>query len=100
MDEYFDVVGYNERSRMTLARLKIARDGKIVWKNRCESNHIDQNQVGWGVMKEYLHQEFCPLGFHGNRMNEFLELSQGNLSIEEYHQAFAKLIHAVMHQME
>lgn len=26
-------------------------------------------------------------------MNEFLELSQGNLSIEEYHQAFSKLIH-------
>jgi len=25
-------------------------------------------------------------------MNEFLELSQGNLSIEEYHQDFAKLI--------
>jgi len=60
MDEYLDVASYNERSRMALARLKIAQVAKTRWKNHCESNHIDQNHVGWEVMKEYLRRQFCP----------------------------------------
>lgn len=32
MDEYFDVAGYNDRSRMALARLKIAGIAKTGWK--------------------------------------------------------------------
>jgi len=40
MDEYFDVAGYNDRSRMALARLKIAGVAKTGWKNfnQCPSN--------------------------------------------------------------
>jgi len=40
MDEYFDVAGYNDRSKMALARLKISGVAKTGWKNHCESNHI------------------------------------------------------------
>lgn len=43
-------------------------------------------------MKGYLRQSLFPPGFKEDKMNEFLELSQQGRSIEEYYQAFARLL--------
>lgn len=48
--------------------------------------------MNWNDMKAYLRQRFCPPGFQDDKMNEFLELTQGKKSIEEYHQSFANLL--------
>jgi len=92
MDEYFDVAGYNGRSKMALARLKLVGVAKTNWKNHCESEHLILNQLGWEDIKAFLRSRFCPPGFNQDKLNQFLELTQGTRSVEEYHQAYSELL--------
>lgn len=86
MNKYFDVAGYNERSKMALAHWKLMGVVKSSWKNHYESGQVDQkNQLRWVNVKEFLRNKFCPPGFNQDKLNIFLELSQGDLTMEEYH---------------
>lgn len=77
---------------MALARLKLMGVAKSSWKNHCEAERLDRNQLGWNDMKAFLRRRFCPPCFNQDKLNQFLELSQGNLSVEEYYQAYSKLL--------
>jgi len=92
MDEYFDVAGYNGRSKMALARLKLVGVAKTSWKNHCEFEHLILNQLGWEDIKAFLRSRFCPPGFNQDKLNQFLELTQGTRSVEEYHQVYSELL--------
>jgi len=65
---------------------------KTSWKNHRESQQLDRNQLGWEDVKAFLRRRFCPPGFNQDKLNQFLELSQGSLSVEEYYQAYSNLL--------
>ena len=88
MDDYFNIA---HTSTKNLGMLKLVGDAKLWWKQHCKDSRVNENTQGWEEMKRAIIERYLPPAHRAIQMNEFFDLRQNNLSLEEYYSKFVIL---------
>ena len=92
MDEYFDLAHSTPENKGTMARFKLEKTAKLWWKDHCKENHIEPSHATWEYIKVQLTRNYQNKTYHSERLNEFLDCTQGNLDLEGYYQLILTLV--------
>ena len=91
MDDYFSNAGTTPANQSMLARFRLQGDAKLWWKQHCRDNAVEEDSQSWGQIKEAVKARYLPPAHQVLKMNEFFELRQLSLTLEEYYSKFVTL---------
>ena len=92
MDEYFDLAQSTEENKGIMARFKLEKTAKRWWKDHCQENSIDPANTAWPYLKSQLIKNYQNKTYHSEKMNDFLDSTQGSKELEAYYQHFLTLV--------
>ncbi|MCO5560562.1 hypothetical protein L7F22_014177 [Adiantum nelumboides] len=90
MDDYLPQSFIENRS--LICHFKLEKTAKRWWQDHCTEGGIDPNTTTWSYIKEQLKQNYQTKTYHSERVDEFLDCTQHNKTLEEYYQHFLKLV--------
>ena len=92
MDDYFDLAQSTEANKGIIARFKLEKTAKRWWRDHCQENLINSSTTTWEYLKSQLIKNYQNKTFHSEKMNDFLDSTQGSMDIEAYYQHFLTLV--------
>ena len=92
MDDYFDLAHSSEVNKAMMGRFKLEKSAKLWWQGHCRQNNIDILTVTWDYIEEQLQTNYQSRTYRIERLNEFLDCSQGKDSLDAFYQKFLKLL--------
>ena len=72
-----------------MGRFKLQKAAKLWWQGHCRQNAIDVANVTWQYIKEQLQINYQS---HIERLNEFLDCTQGRDTLDLYYQKIFKIL--------
>ena len=91
MDDYFSTAGTMPANQSMLAQFRLQGNTKLWWKQHCHDSTISKNSQSWEQVKQAVKVRYLPPAHQVLKMNEFFELRQLNLNLEEYYSKFVTL---------
>ena len=92
MDDYFDLAQSTDENKAIIARFKLEKTAKRWWKDHCQENHLNAAHTTWPYLKSELIKNYQNKTYHSEKMNDFLDSTQGSMDLEAYYQHFLTLI--------
>ena len=92
MDDYFDLAQSSKVNKGIIARFKLEKTAKRWWRDHCKEHEIGAANTTWAYLKAQLIKNYQNKTYHSEKMNDFLDSTQGSLDIEAYYQKFLALI--------
>ena len=92
MDDYFEFAQSTEVNKGIIASFKLEETSKRWWCDHCKENEIEAANTTWAYLKAQLIKNYQNKTYHSEKMNDFLDSTQGSLDIEAYYQKFLSLI--------
>lgn len=91
MDDYFNTAQTSASNRAMLGMLKLVGDAKLWWKQHCKDAGVSENSQDWEDVKRAVMERYLPPAHRALKMNEFFDLRQNTLTLEEYYSKFVTL---------
>ena len=91
MDDYFAAVGITPANQSMLGMFWLTDDAKLWWKQYCRDQGVLESSQSWAQIKQVVKERYLPLAHEALKMNEFFELKQGSLTLEQYYSKFVSL---------
>ena len=92
MDDYFDLAQSTDENKGTMARFKLEKTAKLWWKDHCQENHVNPSHATWEYIKIHLKRNYQNKTYHSERLNEYLDCTQGSRDLEGYYQYVLTLV--------
>ncbi|CAA3011863.1 Hypothetical predicted protein [Olea europaea subsp. europaea] len=90
LESIFDVMGCSEEKKLRLATflLKgVAADWWVAFRSR----YHEASGITWAIFRDAFFETYYPLSYKNAKQNEFLRLTQGSMTVSEYHTKFVEL---------
>ena len=91
MDDYFSAAGTTPANRSMLARFRLTGNAKLWWKQWCKDQGVTEHSQGWDEIKQAVKERYLPPAHESIKMNEFFNLRQWDMSLEDYYSKFVTL---------
>ena len=92
MDDYFALAHSNEENKAMMGRFKLEKSAKLWWQDHCRENHIDPGNATWEYISTQLAKNYQSRTYKIERLNEFLDCTQGKDNLDKFYQRFLKLL--------
>ena len=92
MDDYFDLAQSTDANKGIIARFKLEKTAKRWWRDHCQEHELDPANTTWVYLKTQLIKNYQNKTYHSEKMNDFLDSTQGSMDIETYYQHFLILV--------
>ncbi|XP_073152202.1 uncharacterized protein [Henckelia pumila] len=97
MDELFHSLDYTDERRIRLVSYQLQGVAKNWWTTTRRANENQGTAVTWSLFKTEFFKRFFPISYRKEKGSEFVNLKQGNLSIEDYVSKFDSLLRFAPH---
>ncbi len=92
MGDYFDLAHSSEENKAMMGRFKLEKSSKLWWQDHCRENGLDPGNATWDYIKTQLSKNYQSRTYCIERLNEFLDCSQGKDTLDIFYQRFLKLL--------
>ena len=92
MKDYFDLALSSEANKAMMGRFKLEKSAKLWWQDHCWENALDPTFATWEYIKTQLCKNYQSRTYQIERLNEFLDCSQGKDTLNVLYQRFLKLL--------
>ena len=92
MEDYFDLALSSVANKAMMGRFKLEKSAKLWWQDHCRENALDPSVATWEYIKTQLSKNYQSRTYRIERLNEFLDCSQGKDTLEVFYQRFLKLL--------
>ncbi|XP_021806448.1 uncharacterized protein LOC110750424 [Prunus avium] len=90
MERIMDVMDIPQERRVVLATFFLSRNASYWWESVRRQYH-DPSTITWQVFRTTFDEQFYPLAYQNMKMEEFLQLEQGSMTVLEYEKKFNEL---------
>ena len=91
MNDYFAVARTTPANQSMLGMFRLTGDAKLWWKQYCRDQGVLETSQSWAQIKQAVKERYLPPAHEALKMNEFFELKQGSLTLEQYYSKFVSL---------
>ncbi|XP_020412075.1 uncharacterized protein LOC18786176 [Prunus persica] len=90
MERIMDVMDVPHERRVVLATFFLSRNARYWWES-VRRQYQDPSAITWPVFRTAFVEQFYPLAYQNMKMEEFLQLEQGIMTVAEYEKKFNEL---------
>ncbi|CAL9004185.1 unnamed protein product, partial [Prunus brigantina] len=90
MERIMDVMNVPQERRVVLATFFLSRNARYWWES-VRRQYQDPSAITWQVFRNAFVEQFYPLAYQNMKMEEFLQLEQGIMTVLEYEKKFNEL---------
>lgn len=90
MERIMDVMDVPQERRVVLATFFLSRNARYWWES-VRRQYQDPSAITWQVFRTAFVEQFYPLAYQNMKMEEFLQLEQGIMTVLEYEKKFNEL---------
>ncbi|KAH7834966.1 hypothetical protein Vadar_021476 [Vaccinium darrowii] len=91
METIFDILGYSETQKGSLATYKLEGDAKHWWRMAKQKYKGKEHELIWSAFKKDFEDKYIPPAVKDQKRTAFLKLEQGNILVVEYQRKFDEL---------
>lgn len=81
--KFFDAMGVSSQEKAELDAYQLKDVAQVWFKKWKDERSAREDQINWGSLKKVIHDRFFPLELREREMQEFINLSQGGISVKE-----------------
>ena len=85
MDDYFELAHSSKRNKAMMGRFKLEKSAKLWWQGHCRQEGVDVANGTWQNIKEQLQINYQSCTFWIERLNEFLDCTQGKDTLDIFY---------------
>ncbi|XP_034207089.1 uncharacterized protein LOC117620937 [Prunus dulcis] len=90
MERIMEVMAVPQDRRVTLATFFLTRNARFWWES-VRRRYRDPTTITWPVFRAFFDSQYYPQAYHNMKMEEFLQLEQGSMTVLEYEKKFNEL---------
>ncbi|XP_034207192.1 uncharacterized protein LOC117621042 [Prunus dulcis] len=90
MERIIEVMAVPQNRRVTLATFFLIRNARHWWES-VKRRYRDQSAITWQVFRVAFDSQYYPQAYQNLKMEEFLQLEQGTMTVLEYEKKFNEL---------
>ncbi|CAA0808221.1 Unknown protein, partial [Striga hermonthica] len=87
----FEVMNSPDRYRMLCAQIQLTGDARLWWQAYWSMRPGDKDGCTWDQFKELIREKYYPSYYHADMERQFLALTQGTRTVDEYEREFTRL---------
>ena len=91
MEKIFRVMGCSDEQKVSFTTFKLIDEAELWWHNANRRMENMNTTVTWDVFKEGFLEKYFPTEIQDKKEAEFLALTQGNMSVDQYADRFEEL---------
>ena len=92
MEDYFDLAHSSEENKAMMGRFKLEKSAKLWWQDHCREHALQPANTTWDYISTQLSKNYQSRTYRIERLNEFLDCSQGKDTLDVFYQRFLKLL--------
>ena len=85
MDDYYDLAHSSAENRAMMGQFKLEKSVKLWWQDYCRENDLEPADATWEYLRTQLQKNYQNRTFRSERLNKFLDCSQGKDTLEAYY---------------
>ncbi|XP_022849894.1 uncharacterized protein LOC111371986 [Olea europaea var. sylvestris] len=90
LESIFDVMDCSEEKKLCLATF-LLKGVAADWWVAFQSRYREASNITWAIFRDAFFETYYPLSYKNTKQNEFLRLTQGSMTVSEYHTKFVEL---------
>ncbi|CAA0810434.1 Unknown protein, partial [Striga hermonthica] len=87
----FEVMNCPNRYRMLCAQIKLTGDARLLWQAYWSMHPGEKDGCMWDQLKELIREKYYPSYYRADMERQFLALTQGTRTVDEYEREFTRL---------
>ncbi|CAA0810994.1 Unknown protein, partial [Striga hermonthica] len=87
----FEVMNYPDRYRGLCAQIQLTGDARLWWHAYWSMRPGEKDGCTWDQFKELIREKYYPSYYRADMERQFLALTQGTRSVDEYEREFTRL---------
>ncbi|CAA0812575.1 Unknown protein, partial [Striga hermonthica] len=87
----FEVMNCPDRYRMLCAKIQLTGDARLWWQAYWSMRPGEKDGCAWDQFKELIREKYYPSYYRADMERQFLALTQGTRSVDEYEREFTRL---------
>ncbi|CAA0840177.1 Unknown protein, partial [Striga hermonthica] len=91
LETIFEITECTERQRIICAQLQMTGDARLWWNSYWGMRPGEKENLTWMQFKEMMEEKYYPALYRAEMERQFLALSQGNRTVDEYEREFTRL---------
>ena len=91
MNDYFLAAGTLPANQFMISRFCLQGNAKLWWKQQCRDNCATEGSQSWALIKQTVVVTYLPPDHQVLKMNEFFQLCQINVTLDDYYSKFVAL---------
>ncbi|CAA0819817.1 Unknown protein, partial [Striga hermonthica] len=91
LEMIFEVMDCHDRYRMLCAQIQLTRDARLWWNAYWSMRPGEKEGCTWDQFKELIREKYYPSYYRADMERQFLSLTQGTRSVDEYEREFTRL---------
>ncbi|CAA0843131.1 Unknown protein, partial [Striga hermonthica] len=91
LETIFEITECTERQRIICAQLQMTGDAWLWWNSYWGMRPGEKENLTWMQFKEMMEEKYYPAHYRTEMERQFLALSQGNRTVDEYEREFTRL---------
>jgi hypothetical protein len=89
---YFQLHNYSSNLEARISTYHLHGKDAMWWDQLKQVEHVNESRITWKQFKKYFHKEYLSKNFYDKKMQEFIELRLGRMTMEEYEKNFLGLL--------
>ncbi|CAA0808820.1 Protochlorophyllide reductase A- chloroplastic, partial [Striga hermonthica] len=91
LEMIFEVMNCPDRYRMLCAQIQLTGDARLWWNAYWSMRPDEKEGCTWDQFKELIREKYYPSYYRADMERQFLALTQGTRSVDEYEREFTRL---------
>ncbi|CAA0831733.1 Unknown protein, partial [Striga hermonthica] len=91
LETIFEITECTERQHIICAQLQMTGDARLWWNSYWGMRPGEKENLTWMQFKEMMEEKYYPTHYRVEMERQFLALSQGNRTVDEYEREFTRL---------
>ncbi|KAF4374839.1 hypothetical protein F8388_010713, partial [Cannabis sativa] len=91
LEEIFDIIGCSDEQKLSVTRFLLERDAFHWWKG-VKLCYPYPSTISWVDFRREFYDKYFPRSYRDAKLREFLQLTQGYMSVRQYEDKFISLV--------